>query len=136
EVQLALKAAVAAGTATDATWAGPLVQPNISKDMVELLRAATIVDKIPGLYTVPFNTKIPQQTGGGTYNWVGEMKPKPVTAAAFASVALGRAKVAGIITLTQELIKLSSPSAEKVVRDEMIAGITAFLDGQFINPAV
>jgi len=136
EVQLALKAAVAAGTATDATWAGPLVQPNISKDMVELLRAATIVDKIPGLYTVPFNTKFPQQTGGGTYNWVGETKPKPVSALAFASITLDWSKVAGIIVLTQELIKLSSPKAEEVVRREMVAGIARFIDAQFINPAV
>lgn len=136
EVALALKAAVAAGTATDAVWAGPLVQPNISKDMIELLRAATIVDKIPGLYTVPFNTKLPQQTGGGTYAWVGETKPKPVTSAAFASVTLDWSKVAGIIVLTQELIKLSSPKAEDVVRREMVNGIARFIDAQFTDPAV
>jgi HK97 family phage major capsid protein len=136
EVQLALKAAVAPGTATDATWAGPLVQPNISKDFIELLRAATIVDKIPGLYSAPFNTKIPQQTGGGTYNWVGEVKPKPVTALTFASVTLDWSKVAGIIVLTQELIKLSSPKAEDVVRREMVASIARFIDTQFTDPAV
>jgi len=136
EVALALKAAVAAGTATDATWASPLVQPNISKDFVELLRAATIVDKIPGLYSVPFNTKIPQQTGGGTYNWVGETKPKPVSALAFASLTLDWSKIAGIIVLTQELIKLSSPKAEEVVRRDMVAGIARFIDAQFTDPAV
>jgi len=136
EVALALKAAVAPGTATDATWASPLVQPNISKDFVDLLRAATIVDKIPGLYTVPFNTKIPQQTGGGTYNWVGETKPKPVSALAFASLTLDWSKIAGIIVLTQELIKLSSPKAEDVVRRDMVAGIARFIDAQFTDPAV
>jgi HK97 family phage major capsid protein/HK97 family phage prohead protease len=136
EVALALKAAVAAGTATDATWAGPLVQPNISNDMVELLRAATIVDKIPGLYTVPFNVKLPQQTGGGTYSWVGETKPKPVSALAFASLTLDWAKIAGIIVLTQELIKLSNPKAEDVVRREMVNGIARFIDTQFTDPAV
>jgi len=135
EVALALKAAVAPGTATDATWAAPLVQPRIANDFIEMMRAATILDKL-SLYKVPFNTKIPAQTGGGTYGWVGEMKPKPVTSAAFGSVTLDWAKVAGIIVLTQELIKLSSPNAEDVVRKEMIAGIAAFLDGQFINPAV
>ena len=136
EVALALKAAVAPGTATDAVWAQPLVNPRIANDFIELMRAATIIDKISGLYKVPFNTKIPQQTGGGTYNWVGEMKPKPVTALTFGSVSLDWAKVAGIIVLTQELIKLSNPNAEDVVRREMVKGITAFLDGQFVNPAV
>jgi len=136
EVLLALKAAVAPGTATDAVWAAPLVNQNIANDFIELMRAATIIDRIVGLNQVPFNTKIPAQTGGGTYNWVGEMKPKPVTSLTFGSVTLDWAKVAGIIVLTQELIKLSSPKAEDVVRKEMVAGIAAFLDGQFINPAV
>jgi len=136
EVALALKAAVAPGTATDAVWAGPLVNQNIASDFIELMRAATIIDKIGGFNEVPFNTKIPMQTGGGTYSWVGEMKPKPVTSLTFGSVALDWAKVAGIIVLTQELVKLSSPKAEEVVRREMVAGIAAFLDGQFINPAV
>lgn len=136
EVALALKAAVAPGTATDATWAGPLVQTNISNDFIELLRAATIIDKITGFNTVPFNTKVPAQTGGGTFNWVGEMKPKPVTAMAFSSVTLDWAKVAGITVLTMELIKLSSPKAEDVVRRSMVKDIAAFIDGQFVNPAV
>jgi HK97 family phage major capsid protein/HK97 family phage prohead protease len=136
EVLLSLKAAVAPGTATDAVWAGPLVQPRIANDFIELMRAATIIDQIGNLYKVPFNTKIPQQTGGGTYNWVGEMKPKPLTSLTLGSVTLDWAKVAGIIVLTQELIKLSSPNAEDVVRREMVAGIKAFLDGQFVNPAV
>jgi len=136
EVSLALKAAVAPGTATDAVWAQPLVNPKISNDFIEMMRAATIIDKISGLNKVPFNTKIPTQTGGGTFNWVGEMKPKPVTAMAFSSVSLDWAKVAGITVLTQELIKLSSPQAEDVVRRSMVKDIAAFLDGQFVNPAV
>jgi HK97 family phage major capsid protein/HK97 family phage prohead protease len=136
EVSLALKAAVAPGTATDAVWAAPLVNPKISNDFIEMMRAATIIDKITGLNMVPFNTKVPMQTGGGTFNWVGEMKPKPVTAMAFSSVSLDWAKVAGITVLTQELIKLSSPKAEEVVRKSMVRDIAAFLDGQFVNPAV
>ena len=103
EVALYLKAAVAPGTATDATWASPLVNQNIAKDFIELLRPATILGKIPGLRIVPFNTKVPSQSAGGTYGWVGESKPKPVTKLAFASTSLGYAKAAGIIVLTQRV---------------------------------
>jgi len=136
EVSLALKAAIAPGTATDATWAGPLVNKNISSDFVELLRAATILGKIPNFRNVPFNTQVPTQTAGGTYNWVGEAKPKPLTKLAFASASLGISKAAGIIAITEELARLSSPSAEALVRADMIAGISRFLDLQFIDPAV
>ena len=136
EVALYLKAAVAPGTVTDATWAAPLVNQNIAADFLELLRPATILGKIPNLRKVPFNTKVPAQTAGGTYGWVGEAKPKPVTKLAFSSESLGISKAAGIIVLTDELVKLSNPDAEDLVRRDMIAGIAQFLDQQFIDPAV
>ena len=136
EVALQLKAAVAAGNTTDATWAGPLVNQTIAADFIELLRPATIIGKIPGLRRAPFNTKVPSQTAGGTYGWVGEAKPKPVTKLAFSAETLGVNKAAGIIVLTEELVRLSNPSAEALVRADMIAGIAQFLDAQFIDPAV
>jgi HK97 family phage major capsid protein/HK97 family phage prohead protease len=136
EVETYLRAAVAAGNTTDAAWAGPLVSQGIASDFIELLRPATILGKIPNLRSVPFNTKVPSQTAGGTYGWVGEAKPKPVTKLAFSSVLLDIAKAAGIIVLTEELVRLSNPSAEALVRADMVAGIAQFLDAQFIDPAV
>jgi Phage capsid family len=38
--------------------------------------------------------------------------------------------------LTEELVRLSNPSAEALARQDMIAGIAQFLDQQFIDPAV
>ena len=122
EVALALKAAVAAGTTTDATWAKPLVNPAITDDFLPLLRAATILGKIHGLHKVPFNVNVPAQTAGGVVNWVGELKPKPVSAMAFAMETLGFNKVAAIVVLSQELVRFSNPSAEAVVRDSLVEG--------------
>jgi HK97 family phage major capsid protein/HK97 family phage prohead protease len=136
EVALALKAAVAAGNTSDATWAGPLVNQNIANDFIELLRPATIMGKIPNWRRVPFNTKVPAQTAGGTYGWTGEAKPKPVTKLAFSAVTLDISKATGIIVLTEELVRLSNPSAEALVRADMVAGIAQFLDQQLIDPAV
>jgi HK97 family phage major capsid protein len=137
EVALFLKAAVAAGTTTTPAWAGYLAQyANLQNEFLELLRPATIIGKIPGLRRVPFNTRVPAQTAGGTYGWVGQAKPKPVTALTFAQVQLDIAKAAGIIVLTEELVRTSTPSAEAIVRADMIAGIAQFLDAQFIDPSV
>jgi len=137
EVELMCKAAVAVGTTTDATWAGPLVvsQPMIN-EFLELLRPRTLLGRVPGLKQVPFNVTVPTQTTGGTYGWVGQNKPKPVTKADYATVTLGFNKAAGIIVLSEELVRLSTPSAENLVREEMIAGMGAFLDTQFVDPAV
>jgi HK97 family phage major capsid protein/HK97 family phage prohead protease len=137
EVELMVKAAVAPGDTLTPAWAGVLVQiRNAENEFLELLRPATILGKIPNLRRVPFNTQVPLQTGGGTYGWVGQGAPKPVTKLALTTAALQFSKAAGIIVMTEELVKLSTPSAEAIVRADMIAGIAQFLDTQFIDPAV
>lgn len=135
EVELALKAAVAAGTTTDATWAGPLapIKP-LTDEFLTFLRPATILGKVPGFMKVPFNVSVAAQTGGGTYQWVGQGAPKPVGKLAFATVTLGITKCAGIIVITEELARNSSPDAEQVIRRDMVAGIAQFLDTEFIDP--
>lgn len=137
EVEVFLKAAVLPGNTTDPAWAGALVTvQNVTSEFVELLRPATILGKIPNLREVPFNASVPVQTAGGSYGWVGQGAPKPVTKLGFGSATLGVAKASGIIVLTEELVRISNPSAEAIVRADMIAGIAAFLDQQFIDPAV
>lgn len=135
QVEAVLKAAVAAGTTTDASWAKPLVEyENMVGEFAELLRPATIIGRIPGLRRVPFNIKIPRQTGGSSVGWVGEGKPKPVSALAFDNITLGMAKTAGIVVITDELARASSPAAEGVVRDDLVSQTAQFLDSQFVDP--
>jgi hypothetical protein len=59
-----------------------------------------------------------------------------VTKLALTTTAIQFSKAAGIIVITEELAKLSSPDAETIVRGDMIGGIAQFLDSQFIDPAV
>lgn len=137
EVSLALKAAVAAGTTAHATWAGPLVYAeNLSSEFVDYIRPMTIMGKMTGLRQVPFNIRYPIQDGGSTVGWVGQGLGKPVSGLSFTSGTLGFAKAAGIVVITQELARFSSPAAEMVVRDDLAAQMTYFLDQQFIDPGV
>jgi HK97 family phage major capsid protein/HK97 family phage prohead protease len=132
-----LKAAVAPGTATDPTWAGPLVNYQVMADeFISLLRPATVVGRIPGLRNVPFNVKIPAQTLGSTVGWVGESKPKPVSKLAFQLLTMNETKVAGIVVITEELARFSAPSAEALVQSDLIAAVAQFIDSQFLDPAV
>lgn len=137
EVEMVLKAAVDAGTTTDATWAGPLVYyQNLTAEFIELLRPQTIIGRLPGLRRIPFNVRMPKQTSGGTYGWVGEAKAKPVGKLAFDEFTMRWAKAAGIIVITDELARQSNPQAEAIVRQDMIDGIAQFLDQQFTDPSV
>lgn len=136
-----LKAAVAAGTTSHATWAGPLVgeEGKVFADFVEYLRPMTILGRfgtngVPSLRSVPFRTRLISQTSGGAAKWVGEAKAKPLTKFDFAGTSLEPLKVANIAVVTMELIRDSSPSAEAIVRDALAAAIAERLDIDFVDP--
>lgn len=136
EVESVLRAAVDAGTTTDATWAKPLVEyQNMTSEFIDLLRPQTIIGRIPGLRRVPFNIKVPRQTAGSSASWVGEGKPKPVSELAFDNITLGHTKLAGIVVLTDELVRFSNPSAEALVRQDLINTIVQTVDKDFVDPA-
>jgi len=136
-----LKAAVAAGTTTDSTWAGPLVvYQNLASEFIEFLRPQTIVGKfgangIPSLRRIPFNVRMGRQTSGGTGYWVGQAKPKPLTKFDFDEVTLRWAKVANIAVLSDELVRFSNPSADLLVRQALADALRERLDIDFVDPA-
>jgi HK97 family phage major capsid protein/HK97 family phage prohead protease len=137
DIPTIMRATVGAGTTTDATFAAPLVTFNVmASEFIALLRPATIIGRIPGLRRVPFNIQMPRSTAGTSVGWVGENAPKPVTNMAFDTVTLRWAKAAGIVVLTDELVRFSNPSAEAVVRADIVAAMAQFLDRQFVDPAV
>ncbi len=136
-----LKAAVAAGTTTDAGYAGNLVYAdNLANEFIEFLRPQTILGKfgqggIPSLRNVPFNVRIPGMSAGANGYWVGQGAPKPLTRFTTNVTNLGFAKIAAIAVLTDELIRFSSPNADLLARDELAKAIRERSDIDFIDPA-
>lgn len=136
-----IKAAVAVGTTTDADFASKLVDyQDMSSDFVDFLRAKTIVGQfgqgnVPALRSIPFNVSIKGQTAGSTAGWVGEGKHKPVTSGKYDSVNLGWAKIAAISVASDELLRFSTPSAERLIRDDLSAAVIAQMDSSFIQIA-
>lgn len=135
EVETVIKAAVAAGNTTDSTWAAPLVEYQVmASEFIEYLRPRTIIGRIPGLRMVPFKVKVQRQTAVASVGWVGEGNPKPVGKGAFDNITLDLTKIAGIIALTEELVRLSSPSAEALAREDLAGGIIQLMDQDFVDP--
>lgn len=137
-----IKANVVAASTTNANWAGNLVgdETSVFADFVEFLRKQTILGKfgtngIPNLRRVPFRVPLIGQTSGGQGYWVGEGKPKPLTSFDFARTTLEPLKVANIAVATMETLRDSSPSAEMLIRDGLVAALRERLDIDFIDPA-
>ena len=130
------KTAVAGALTSNAPWAGALVQyQDLANDFIEFLRPQTIIGKLPGLRKVPFKVRVKRQTGGGSASWVGEGKAKPLSSLTFDTVTLDFTKIATIAVLTDETVRLSTPNAETLVRNELAAAIIQQMDSDFIDPA-
>jgi HK97 family phage major capsid protein len=138
---LVLRAPVSGGTTTEADWASALVDPTtLTSEFIEWLRPQTVVGRfgtngIPDLRRVPFNVRVAAQNAGGSADWVGEGKAKPVTKFGFEAVTLRWNKVAAISVLSEDLLRFSSPSAELLVRNGLSEVIVEVLDTSFIRPA-
>lgn len=132
-----MKAAVAAGDTTTSGWASELVyNQNLAAEFIEYLRPKTIVGRLQNLRRVPFNVRIPEQSGTGTAYWVGQGAPIPLSKGTVTSKTLGIAKCAGLMAIDEELARSSSPSAELLVRDDLANVISTFMDVQFTDPNV
>lgn len=137
QVELHIKAAVAAGDTTTTGWASELVYPsNLVNEFIEFLRPMTIIGRVPGLTPVPFNVRVAGANQGSSAFWVGQGKPVPVSRLGTFAVTLGMAKAAGIVVLDQELVRSSQPSAELMVRNDLAKAVAQFTDVQFVSPDV
>lgn len=136
DVRLALEQKALIGATGETTFGAALVElQNYTSEFVELLRGKTAVDKLASrMRQVPFNVKVPSQTGAATVGWVGEAKRKPTTNPTFGNITLTKSKVAGIVLLSDELVRFSNPKADQLVLDDLLKSTAAFIDGQFFDP--
>ena len=122
------------GTTTGEGFASTLVHENrLVGEFVDMLRAATVFDKLSGFRAVPFNSKIPSQLTSGTVAWVGEGAAKPLTNPTYGEVEIKEHKLAAITVYSQELMRRSDPAVDILVRDDLIAASSALIDTTFLD---
>jgi hypothetical protein len=110
-------------------------------DFAEFLRPMTITGQfgangIPGFRRVGFRSGLASVTSGSTAYWVGELKPKPLTAIDSARSHLLPLKIAALLAVSMEDLADSSPSGETAIRDDMAAAVVMARDVTFIDPTV
>jgi HK97 family phage major capsid protein/HK97 family phage prohead protease len=133
-VETVLKAAIGAGSTTSADFTSLLAQQTMANEFIELLRPQTILGKLSPR-AVPSNITIPRALSGTSASWLGEGKAAPLTNAAFNDMKIGEHKIGAIAVFTEELLRRSEPSAEALVRDDLLATVATFVDLAFIDAA-
>lgn len=101
-------------------------------DFVEYLNAQTLYNQLP-LREVPANVYVNGQDGVATGYWVGEGKAIPMSKPDFTNFSLTPLKVGALTVITNELLRDSTPAAERLVRDALVEALAQRIDTTFIS---
>ena len=104
------------------TAGGYIVPSEYVAEIIELLRAESIVmalgaTSLTGLVGVP--VELPKQTGGATAYWVGENSAITESALTVGQITLTPKAVAALVKLSNRLLRLSNPSIETMIRNDI-----------------
>jgi HK97 family phage major capsid protein len=130
-----LKTAANAG-GTSGVWGSQLWQyQTLAAEFIEASRPSSIVGRLTDARRVPPLVRVARTISASTVGWVGDAAPKPVSEMAFDEILLGASKICGVVVVSQELAKSANPSAEGIIRADLIASCNAFVDLEFISPS-
>tara|TARA_R110000824_G_scaffold29123_3_gene97182 strand:+ start:1045 stop:2307 length:1263 start_codon:yes stop_codon:yes gene_type:complete len=126
--------ALAAG---DATAGGFLVPTEFSNEVIELLRAQSVVRRL-GARTVQMPTgtlKYPKIATGANATYIGENVNIGKSEEAFGQLTLTFKKLAVLTPISNDLLRYSSPSADAIVRDDLVSAMATKEDTSFLRGA-
>ncbi len=130
-------AAQKAMSATNATGGGFLVPVQFSNEVIEFLRARTVVRKTNGgPQVMPMangTIKIPKITGGTQAAYVGEVANMTKTEAQTGQVTLTFKKLAALVPFSNDLLRYSSPQADAIIRNDVVRAIAVKEDATFLR---
>ncbi|MGI3901244.1 MAG: phage major capsid protein [Janthinobacterium lividum] len=117
------------------TAGGFLVPPDMSEEVIELLRPASVVMSLePRILQMPHGQMmVPRITGGAQANYVGENQPIAPSQPQFGMVQLSAKKLTAEVPISNDMIKYPSVSTDAIVRDDMVKSIATRGDLAFIR---
>ena len=128
------KAVVAPGTTSDATWAQPLMAPSLLAGFLALVKASSVLGRLP-VTPSPFNAKIVRQLSGSSTAWSGENTMKPVSKLGFGNLTLTWSKCLSLVVVTEELMRLTSAESNQQLQQTIKDEVVVFTDKAFLSTA-
>jgi HK97 family phage major capsid protein len=112
-----------------------LVEEDVSAEVIELLRPASVVLSLsPQLIDMPGgNMTMNRLATGSSAAYIGEQQDTPATGVGFGQVKLSAKKLAGLIPISNDLIRANSQNADRIVRDDLVAALSQRTDLAFLR---
>ena len=121
---------VKAMQATDATAGGVWVPEELSSEVIELLRPASVVRRM-GPRSIPMETgsmSMSKITGGATAGYIGESQNLPNTGQTTGKIALNWKKLGCILPISNDLLRFNTFAGDEMIRDDAVAGLSQRFD--------
>jgi len=109
--------------ASIAAQAGNLVRPDWSSEIIELLRNETVIDRIPGIRTIPMpvgSMTFRRQSGAATASYVGESVNVSPTQQSVELLTATYKKLMAVTPVSNDLLRFAGPEADAFVRDDLV----------------
>ena len=112
------------------TGAGFLVPEEFMTELIPLLRANTVLDKMGVTSLSPTSSpfKIPRQTGGATGFWLGENIPLTASQQTVDQITMQPNMVGALVKASNRVVDLSNPSVEAMIRRDIAQVIARQID--------
>lgn len=124
--------------ASNAAGAGQeWVGQQFAADFIDLLTEAQVVRRAgPDVIQFPQGVgklNIPRQTSGASADYIGEGQPIPYTQIGTGTMSLTPKKLGALTALNREVIRRTTPSIDRVVRDNLVRAAADRADIQFLR---
>ena len=110
---------------------GYLVPAQEIPELIEMLRAESVVSRAGATWLTELRgapVTIPRQTAGATAYWVAENAAIQPSDLSFGQVVMTPRKCGALVKLSNELLGLSLPQAEAIVRRDLVEQISLAID--------
>lgn len=116
--------------ADTAGGAGLIGTQHMANQFIDVLRANTLLGKLgarflPGLNG---NVSMPKKTASAEFGWMAEKEDANESDVTVGNVTLSGKHVGGVVPMTFELMRQSSPAIEQIVREDMLMGMALAID--------
>lgn len=116
---------------------GFLVPEDVSAEIIELLRPASTV-RAMGARTVPMpngNLTTNRRASGAMFGYIGEQQDTPATGYTYGQMKLSAKKLAGIVPVSNDLLRASGTNVDRLIRDDIVADAAQIEDRYFLRGA-
>lgn len=126
---------VAMAIETSSGSGGALVPINIQEEVIELLRARTVVRKL-GAQEIPLpngNMSMPKIASGAVSSYVGEGNDVLGTGAEIGDVKLAAKTMITLVPMSNQLIGYAGPKVERIILGDILASMQVREDKAFLR---